>query len=1641
VARRLPQPVQQAEAETPGTRAEFQDLAGPAEVPADPDDLSGIPDDPALQADWIDERDVQTHRTLQRTMSRDPEKWKQFAEFERDPEVRDEFARAVRADHMRATQRPAAAKFAEDTKGMRPEGEKRSDVRTAADMAIYKAIADKVDLSGLTPRQRSQLADDVKYFVRHVHGAASRRTLPRSYLDLMGDQAGPIIDEVATILRKEPGAPLPRQNVGAEVARVQERRREPLSRLEQVVAGSLTDKWATSDAAPEVIRELTSRLQRAVESDTNWSELQPLLDDAFGANRNRVLEAFEAERQNVTREWEDLGEVQESDADAAPAEERGPYRDQRLQTPVSLADLPARLEAIRNDYDPKVVRFRAVPEVVETVDPETGETLERQTGRYTIVAEDRDASDVGFDAEERGRIREKSKKGGFENSVISVVMKDLEKPDRNVTLPVSIPNLVAETARTFNYQGRKNTQRYVRALVNEALVRLVNDPNMVRFAPGTEQAGRWNFPDDMKVAKVGGTWYTWGEVKRPTLTAAERIKQMVTTDAVIAARHAETIDQIREDILPLVEGTEAKDGDFASRLAQARDDINAEIARREREGDAPIFEMNREFGVVADPATQQALETSELAQRAAVEPDFEASVADVTARGTGRIREMDPAGVRTTEETTGLPTQGLPRPAGPGGTTGGPVTIYTRDPKTVRDMYGALAKVDRQGNVTVDMDAARAEHAAGFPYFLGKQDTPSSKQKAEVAKRLKLTQAKMKKLFPNAREFVRFLVLHERSHADHGDVAGYPRKADGTIDLMHPKALAIEERATRDALAAMARDTARESKLSEANLGTEPMSEQTRERLEAYLRYILGGDFEIIIKEADKAGTFSKVDGVEAIMVALRAADPMSVGAHEGMHALISRLRTANPKAASTLMAAAGSPQIVQRLQHLLRDEPAALRQLADPEERAAYMYQFWATGQLELGPRADGVFKSIRLMLRKVAQAIFGTGADPFLLERAELMLTDFHSGKYADRSTLARASDRWLSNREPPAWLAGIGRFGSQVFATAHGYVADMNIPAFTEAADKFFVPQDVPGKEPGLLQAKHVRRNQYRTRLHQAIGGLSESSRAAVLRALRGQATDLSADERQAVGQLRGLLDDIYNYMNRSGVKAVVWDEESKAYKEHDLRKVQNYVPRVYDREQVAARRDELVKLLMDNGYGEFRAKQFVKSMLHDDHSPSGETDYTAGLTPFAPETLRRAVELTDAQLEQFLVNDLARLLDTYIGHAVQRAEYTKRFGNQGQGIEQAVAQAVKEGATPEQVQDFTKAVRAMEGSLGNHIDPGLRGFFGGVVAYQNIRLLPLALFSSLVDPIGITVRSGEATQAIKAFARGIRELVSDRQDADRAFARLVGVITESHDQHMVAEMYGANYAGAWQQWLNRKLFQLNGMESWNQSMRVAAAAAARDFIIRHKLRPNEHSERYFAELNLDPDEVTITPDGGIELTPAVVDAVNRWVDSAVLRPHAGIRPMWMSDPRFMLVGHLKQFTYSFQKTITSRVITEVSHGNYRPVLALASYVPFMVASDMMRALVTPGGSDDERFERWTARDWLWNGVQRAGIMGPGEYAVSALDRGADMGAVVSLETLGGPTVQQMSQLLREAVGGGDMNSQVLRAIPPLPGLGIR
>lgn len=375
---------------------------------------------------------------------------------------------------------------------------------------------------------------------------------------------------------------------------------------------------------------------------------------------------------------------------------------------------------------------------------------------------------------------------------------------------------------------------------------------------------------------------------------------------------------------------------------------------------------------------------------------------------------------------------------------------------------------------------------------------------------------------------------------------------------------------------------------------------------------------------------------------------------------------------------------------------------------------------------------------------------------------------------------------------------------------------------------------------------------------------------------------------------------------------------------------------------------------------------------------------------------------------------------------------------EGVDKIHADAVAK------LEPVTKAIMAMEGTLGREIDPTLRHVMSGVTTFQNFRLLPLALFASINDVVGMVARGGTMKDSFQAFTRGIKEVVlmwkgEYSQDELAKLAERLGTVGGGNYLEAMGQTYSSQFMyGKLRRW-NDALFKWNGLEAWNRAARIQATGVAIEFIKRHVEKPNEHSKRYLEELfGKDYDTGLIMKDGDLDYSnDRVREAVLTWVNGAVLRPNASHRPIYASDPHYMLFYHLKQFAYSFHKVILRRTWIEAKAGNYTPAAALfTGYVPVSIAADVVKETLIMG-DDDPWWTKGGLTAYLEHGVARANLGGVpqmwlGDIADPVMafkDPGRYVG---SLSNVAGPAPDQLIDLIsvpfledktlvKEAAGG--------------------
>ena len=872
------------------------------------------------------------------------------------------------------------------------------------------------------------------------------------------------------------------------------------------------------------------------------------------------------------------------------------------------------------------------------------------------------------------------------------------------------------------------------------------------------------------------------------------------------------------------------------------------------------------------------------------------------------------------------------------------------------------------------------------------------------------------------------------------------------------------------------------------------------------------------------------------IRIATTALNPLSVAHHEAMHEFFQRLLDGKyERAANVLRNAADSPLIKRQLQRHFAGQDAVLEQIEnDVEERIAYMFQLWASGKLDIGTQTETVFRKIINVIRKTLGLVSQE-------KQLEEILQSFHDGKMAEPSAMAQVLD---SQEARAKYLKKIGKKANPALKKANEWVGFAE-NALTGSKNPHLdaIGRTLNNKTgskrdaQGFLSAKEQANNLYMNKFANALRGIdptgkdkSVATKADVDLALEGLQTKTWHKDPLVLRiqqQVQAALEEMYEYMDTAGVK--VFNPETKEWDK--VGKIKDYrIPRSWDPAKIIEHSGKFKEMLLE--HHELALEKIAEEANAEIAAGKDAGDYTAswekrangdktavtaedvataivnrlinsngqnklkesetalGFSPFAKSVNEQSLWWIDEKLfAEFMEKDITKIISTYVGQITKRAEYSRRFGADGEVLQKAMDKAliweiddimeskygVKNAYTAaadkalainekaripgeplptkttvteqlgklagegvegkdivndavQSLEPARRAIMAMEGTLGHDISVMARKASAYTIVYQNVRLLGYALFANLIDPLGMMVRGAEFKDAYGAFKRGMRDVTrewgdltgirkakdSDRDDAVRV-AEMIGTVDSSGFMSQMGTIYSSQYLPEWAKNVNDTFFRWNGLEAFNKSMRVGATQAAISFIKRHYESPNEHSERYFEELGLTRADVQLGPNGELNVeNRQVQQAVMRWVDGAILRPNAAIRPTMSSDPHYAVFYHLKQFMYAMHAVILKRVQIEIKNGNSDPlILLMAGYVPMMLAADSAKGLIQEAtGNGQPYWQHDSIGGVVAHGVERAGLLGVGQLLTDTVNYGP-LGLL-------GPAVEQAADLVTQPLG---------------------
>ena len=601
----------------------------------------------------------------------------------------------------------------------------------------------------------------------------------------------------------------------------------------------------------------------------------------------------------------------------------------------------------------------------------------------------------------------------------------------------------------------------------------------------------------------------------------------------------------------------------------------------------------------------------------------------------------------------------------------------------------------------------------------------------------------------------------------------------------------------------------------------------------------------------------------------------------------------------------------------------------------------------------------------------------------------------------------------------------------------------------AEMFYVEAQATGRgsRMGMLQEADVQNREFETKFERDVGFKIDSDEVAV--AMEEAQSEVATDqlENETAKKIRKFLQDIFtDYIEP---RQAGYPEDQK------IRFQENYFPVVLNLQEVSNRTEAFKALLLGQasqvGRNPDTASKRIDSALRrlvkyqdvvtnqdlpvdNDIDPAQGREEDRALTADTPREVLAANGFLLPPVEAFKL---------YQRQLVRRIEWNKATKNErGQDI----LTPLLDQLAPK---DKQYALDIINSYLGYGFEPmseRRRRIQSFLLASQYTILLPLAAIGSLPELAGPIINSKEFSGFEMAF-RQIKDRIGLAEA--RELAEDIGLVQDdaiANGWISVSEREFMDTAA--RNWTDG-FFKYTGLQWFTNFTRTFATGMGVQFLIRHAENKtnNPRAERYLRDLGVTAEEIKAWDKGGRDINSSenrnVKFALQKFVESSILRPNAAERPSWASDPRWALVWQLKSYFYAFYTKIIGGIkreaATRIEEGEGAAripaaagVLALsaAALLPLAMAGMELReyaktvgAFTLTFGQSDKNYFRTDTMQWgsyLNEVVDRAGIYGPLSIFSMAYKTGQWNGPTAGLATIFGPTAESVEAALR-----GDMS----------------
>jgi hypothetical protein len=455
--------------------------------------------------------------------------------------------------------------------------------------------------------------------------------------------------------------------------------------------------------------------------------------------------------------------------------------------------------------------------------------------------------------------------------------------------------------------------------------------------------------------------------------------------------------------------------------------------------------------------------------------------------------------------------------------------------------------------------------------------------------------------------------------------------------------------------------------------------------------------------------------------------------------------------------------------------------------------------------------------------------------------------------------------------------------------------------------------------------------------------------------------------------------------------------------------NFFPIALNLVEIESRQEEFVDLLVagNTGISRARATKAVYDLARYSRSIQNDDNATIEFDPLNPakdaeESLVLTRGIDPAQLSDagFLQEPQDALVN-YMRSVIKRVEWNKATKDaEGNSI---LEQEMKK-LSPEDQAVAREIIGTYLGYQTNPISPMWRKINSWGQFIQFVTILPFATIASLPELAGPVIASKEFSAVTEGFKQ-IIATIKNRKEAEQ-LARDIGVVSNETIANAWVTQAEQDYMDPKVRALSDRFFRLIGLDFFTRFSREFAAGMGVQFITKHARNEfnNPRSERYLSELGLTKEDVMAWLDSGRKLsTPEgkkVKQALQRFVESSILRPNAAERPIWASDPHWALIWQLKSYFYAYSKVILGGIRREGQSRRAegeRPWASLAIFgltavvtMPLAMMAMELReyakyglAWLIPGIDASDKYFRTDRMDWptyAFEVIDRSGFLGP-------------------------------------------------------------